>query len=335
MTVNNTVRKYALLMLLTVAAFVLAGFDFHEPAPEAAYSQSAEYYAVNVGGETVANVATLEEGERIINGVKSYYAVSKNTIIRASVDPAVYIRRVTYDPQIDRAPVLAEDVDAVIEDIIASGVIVTTEQDAVSEKTVPFETVYAESSSMYTDESKVTTEGSDGRKIATDRVVTVNGKQVSSKEIKSEIIEEPVNRVLTKWTAVRAYSSMPGYFSWPCSGTITSYFGYRDDVPQYGYNHTGIDISVSSGTPIYAAADGTVESSTGWSSSYGYVVFIDHGNGYETLYAHNSQIVVAPGQTVTKGQVIAYAGSTGNATGPHCHFAVIVNGSFQNPLNSL
>ncbi len=126
-------------------------------------------------------------------------------------------------------------------------------------------------------------------------------------------------------------------FIWPCSGVITSYFGYRDDVAQYGYGyyHGGLDIAVPTGTPIVASADGVVMNMTGYSSSYGYVVFINHLNGYSTTYAHNSQLLVSPGQTVHQGDVIAYSGSTGWSTGPHCHFEVRINGERQDPLNYL
>ncbi|MGI6177844.1 MAG: murein hydrolase activator EnvC family protein [Eubacterium sp.] len=126
-------------------------------------------------------------------------------------------------------------------------------------------------------------------------------------------------------------------FIWPCSGIITSYFGYRDDVAEYGYGywHGGLDIAVPTGTPIVAAADGVVMNMTGNNYSYGYVVFINHLNGYSTVYGHNSQLLVSPGDTVKQGQVIAYSGSTGWSTGPHCHFEVRINGERQDPLNYL
>jgi murein DD-endopeptidase MepM/ murein hydrolase activator NlpD len=107
--------------------------------------------------------------------------------------------------------------------------------------------------------------------------------------------------------------------------------------PNYssGSYHGGIDFPVSTGSNVYAAASGTVILVKYLNYSYGYHVMIDHGDGLSTLYAHNSQILVSVGDTVSAGQVIALSGSTGNSTGPHCHFEVRVNGSQVNPLNYL
>lgn len=113
----------------------------------------------------------------------------------------------------------------------------------------------------------------------------------------------------------------------PVSGTITSRFGKR-----WGKLHKGIDISASTGTNVYAFADGKVTFS-GRQGSYGNLVIISHGNGLQTYYAHNSKLLVNVGQSVKKGQHIAEVGSTGNSTGPHCHFEVRKNGTPVNPLS--
>ena len=107
--------------------------------------------------------------------------------------------------------------------------------------------------------------------------------------------------------------------------------------PNYssGRYHGGIDFSVPTGSNVYAAASGKVILVQHLNYSYGYYVMVDHGNGLSTLYAHNSQILVSVGQSVSRGQVIAKSGSTGNSTGPHCHFEVRVNGNRVNPYNYL
>lgn len=122
-----------------------------------------------------------------------------------------------------------------------------------------------------------------------------------------------------------------GQMIWPVNGVITSPFGYRTH-PIFGRQilHSGIDIGVDEGTPVHAA-DGGVVVEAGWISGYGYCVIIDHGNGTSSLYGHNSSLAVSSGQAVSQGQVIAYAGSTGNSTGPHVHFEVRVGGEPVDP----
>ena len=122
---------------------------------------------------------------------------------------------------------------------------------------------------------------------------------------------------------------------WPVNGVITSPFGYRNH-PIFGRQilHSGIDIGVDYGTPVHAADSGVVVEAD-WISGYGYAVVIDHGNGLSTLYGHNESLAVSAGQSVSKGQGIAYAGSTGNSTGPHVHFEVRSNGEPVDPMGYL
>lgn len=126
-----------------------------------------------------------------------------------------------------------------------------------------------------------------------------------------------------------------GQFIWPVSGPITEYFGPRES-PTAGAssNHMGIDIGCSYGVPI-AAADAGVVTVAEWGESGGNYVMIDHGNGFVTMYLHNSSLAVSVGDVVSQGQTIAYAGSTGYSTGTHCHFSVFLNGSYVNPLDYL
>ena len=118
----------------------------------------------------------------------------------------------------------------------------------------------------------------------------------------------------------------------PVSGTISSRFGARSRVRSSA--HTGLDIATSTGTPVVAAASGTVTFS-GWKVSYGYLMVITHSNGVQTYYGHCSKLYYSAGQTVSKGQKIAAVGNTGNSTGPHLHFEIRVNGVAYNPQNYL
>ena len=114
----------------------------------------------------------------------------------------------------------------------------------------------------------------------------------------------------------------------PVTGRITSRFGANERVRDH--THKGIDIGAAGGTPIYAAAGGTITYS-GWESGYGYLVIIDNGNGVETYYGHCSKLYVSKGQQVNAGDKIAAVGSTGNSTGNHLHFEIRLNGAQVNP----
>ncbi|MBR3721738.1 MAG: M23 family metallopeptidase, partial [Selenomonadaceae bacterium] len=126
-----------------------------------------------------------------------------------------------------------------------------------------------------------------------------------------------------------------GGMIWPLSGPITSEFGWRvHPITGTQKFHSGIDIGGDYGEHIHAAASGVVTDAC-WISGYGYTVIIDHGGGVTTLYGHNQGFAVSVGQTVSQGETIAYCGSTGNSTGPHCHFEVRVNGSVVSPYGYL
>lgn len=128
------------------------------------------------------------------------------------------------------------------------------------------------------------------------------------------------------------YAALPGgeRFSWPVIGRITDRFGWTGRRW-----HTGLDIAASWGTPIYSAAAGTV-TSAGWHGDLGYMVTIDHGEGWVTRYGHMAgEPVVSVGQWVERGQLIGYVGCTGWCTGPHVHFEVLYNGTYTDPLSYL
>ncbi len=118
---------------------------------------------------------------------------------------------------------------------------------------------------------------------------------------------------------------------WPIAGRLMSHFGKRTDpFTGEGAFHTGLDISAQSGTPVHVAADGVVRRAE-WSGAYGKLVIVDHGNGYQTWYAHLSRYEVIPGQEVRRGQVVAYSGATGRVTSAHLHYEVRREGSPVDP----
>src|SRR4051794_6053404 len=122
---------------------------------------------------------------------------------------------------------------------------------------------------------------------------------------------------------------------WPAHGWLTDAFGNRTD-PFTGQNefHSGLDISTDKGQPVYATANGTVQSA-GWANAYGNMVVLDHGFGLATRYAHLSRFNVHPGDSVQRGEIIGFVGATGRATGDHVHYEVLANGATLNPLRFL
>ena len=189
---------------------------------------------------------------------------------------------------------------------------------------VSYNIEYTDSADLYQGDYKVTSKGEYGKADVMAKTTYVNGEETERTILSSVTLKEPVTEYRLRGTKVR-----------PTCGRISSYFGGRKSPGGIGStNHKGIDIAVPRGTPIYAADGGTVTYS-GWMSGYGYLVQIDHGNGYVTRYGHNSSLTVSVGQHVYKGQQVARAGSTGNSTGNHCHFEVRYNGVAKNPLNYL
>ncbi|HHX56548.1 MAG TPA: peptidoglycan DD-metalloendopeptidase family protein [Clostridiales bacterium] len=200
---------------------------------------------------------------------------------------------------------------------------------------IDYGSVEVETNTIYKGQKAVLTKGVRGEQTNVENVYYVDGMEISREVISSQITKEPV----TEEIGVGTYTAKPsssssstalvgnGQFSWPVNG------GYISDTFGSNRNHKGIDIAAPSGTAIYAAADGVVIYS-GWDSGgYGNCIRIDHGNGYVTVYAHNSSMSVSVGQTVTRGEYIGGVGTTGDSSGNHCHFEVRCNGIPYNPAN--
>ncbi len=194
---------------------------------------------------------------------------------------------------------------------------------------------YTDTANLYKGDYKITSAGQYGAADVVATVTYVNGEETERTVLSSVTLKEPVTEQRLRGTKERPTWHPTGTFRWPVSGRVTSYFGGRRSPGGVGStNHKGIDIAAPRGTPVYAADGGTV-TYAGWMSGYGYLVRIDHGNGYVTYYGHNSSLTVSVGQHVYKGQQIARVGSTGNSTGNHCHFEIRYNGVAKNPLNYL
>lgn len=207
------------------------------------------------------------------------------------------------------------------------------------EETLPFEKKIVEDKKKYLGYSVIRTKGSNGKATYVSQVISVNGVEQSQEVLSYEITKKPVTQVTVigamKYDADTQLGDgkATGRFIWPVPYTknITSKYGYR-----WGKMHRGLDISAAgiNGKAIVASDGGKVikVNTNGWGGGWGNYVLIDHGNGYQTRYAHCKSVVVKVGQKVAQGELIAYVGNTGNSTGPHLHFEVLLNGAYVDPL---
>ena len=199
---------------------------------------------------------------------------------------------------------------------------------------VDYDTIRTETNRLPVGKERVAVRGVKGERRNTMLCTYKDGEETGRSLLKTEILSLPQDEEIS----VGTYEAKPastltklagtGQFAWPLNG------GYISDVFISNRNHRGIDLAAPLGTEIYAAEDGVVTVAT-IQSSYGNYVKLDHQNGFETLYAHCSALLVVPGQEVTRGQIIALVGSTGHSTGPHLHFEVRINGMNYNPADFL
>lgn len=197
------------------------------------------------------------------------------------------------------------------------------------EEEISYDTEYTEDDSLWQGETRVLENGEAGKKEVTYRVIKEDGRELEREVKDQKVLSEPKNKVVAKGTASEPAVSGSNGFIWPISsseGRVTSPYGMRN-----GSFHSGVDYAVPEGTPILAAAGGTVEFS-GVRGSYGNLIVIDHGGGYQTYYAHNSVNYVQEGDRVQQGEKIGLVGTTGRATGSHLHFELHRNGTHVDPL---
>lgn len=207
---------------------------------------------------------------------------------------------------------------------------VIIEEEVVYNEVIPKTVETINNDNEYKTYRRVITQGSDGSKEVTAKVTKVNGIEQSKEVISETVLVSPTVEKVEVGTLTTPPKKAIGSFIYPVSGArITSGYGMR-----WGTLHAAIDFACSAGTSIKASDGGTVVFS-GWNGGYGYMVKIDHGNGFQTVYAHNSSNAVTVGQKVAQGEVIAYVGSTGDSTGNHVHFEIIKDGVKQNPINYL
>ena len=303
----------------TVNAYFVEEVDIRQEYVESSYVMNLGYIA------EILNETKEGEVTYTVTSGDSYYSIAEKYDL--SVEALMKLNP-GYDPKILRVG----DVLTISNAVPYLTVVNVERQRYVQD--VPYQVEYTDDSSMYQGEYKVTSPGVYGKADMTANVTYINGEETEREVVASVTLSQPVTEQQLRGTKERPTWYPTGSFSWPCTGTLTSRFGYRSLRLSGSNNHQGIDIGNSYGTSIYASDGGTV-TYAGWMGGYGYLIIIDHGNGYETYYGHNSSLVAYVGQKVHKGQLIARMGSTGYSTGNHCHFGIKLNGTFVNPLNYL
>ncbi len=283
-------------------------------------------YEVVVGNKTlgyISDVSVLEEAKSkklaafTVEGAKCESFFTENITVKETYFSAESLSK-------------AEDINAAVSKLDVKTVAVTDKT-----YTVEYNTSVKKDSSRYAGYQAVVTKGENGLNKSITEITYLNGVAVSAPVVRNEVVKAPVNEVIVVGTKNVYVTSAPqnassSGFKWPLEvlGVETSKFAA---IRQNGTKtHGGVDIGVPEGTKVLAVKGGTVVKAT-YDNSYGYYVIIDHGNGLMTRYAHNKRNVVSEGQSVKAGQMIALSGNTGNSTGPHLHFEVILNGQRVDP----
>lgn len=280
----------------------------------------------------VANtfVKTIPEIENsLVHGTRDsmMYAVQQgDTLGRIAQTYGMTLEQVCgLNPNIDPASIAAGTTIRVASGPPLLSVKTTTEIEYTQE--IAYETEVVESSELYSNQTKIKTAGVAGAAAVKAELISIDGVEQDRIIQEWDIVAQPQNEVKLVGTKAPPPKAATGRFILPFHGMKSSSYGYRSR----GF-HTGVDLAGVKGSPVVAADGGTVIQA-GWNGSYGYCVMIDHGNGMVTLYAHNTSVVVKKGQQVAQGEKIANLGSTGNSTGPHCHWELRINGKTVNPLN--
>ena len=224
----------------------------------------------------------------------------------------------------------------------SSPVRVKTMKTVTRYATIKYDTLKRNTSTLYKGTKKTLQKGKNGKMLITELVTYIGSKKAYTATVSEKVVTQPTTEIVQIGTKSSYYGGSYGSstgFIWPTRGAyrVSSHYGYRSaSISGWSY-HGGIDIVLGSGSsagiPVVAAASGTVVTAySGW-RGYGHTVVIDHGNGIKTRYAHMypGSISVRVGQRVYQGQQIGRIGSTGNSTGPHLHFEMLVNGYKVNP----
>ncbi|MBO6231143.1 MAG: peptidoglycan DD-metalloendopeptidase family protein [Ruminiclostridium sp.] len=314
---------------------------YREAHPNASISfrDSLEYSTAGLylSGSIIDTDWLVSQLTRVKTGAGFYIAEAGDTMSNICDMTGLTMHQLELmNPELDGTP-LEEGQRVKIRDevpFLSVNVSVTEEYDVE----VPYQTEYYNDDNLYNGVTRVTTSGQPGINHLTANVTYVNNIETVRRITNARSVTAPVTERIAMGTKIppEQYSSDDagyGKFIWPMDIGKSHISEYTHWDGGYA-GHVGIDITEYYGAPIYAGASGTV-TLAGWNYGYGNCVIIDHGNGYQTLYGHCSELLVSVGEEVIQGQMIAKEGSSGYVTGPHLHFEVRKGNVKLNPVNYL
>ncbi len=275
---------------------------------------------ISVDGEQAGVCRTADDAQALLDRVKAQYTT-------AADENADFLQDVRVDSVVAQTS-LTDDLGTLYSDL-APRLDVTSTRAVTYTETIPYETITQENDQLDQTYRATLQEGSAGEAVVTAEIQTVDGQEHGRTILARTVLSEATDEIVEVGT--RNVGIGTGEFDLPVYGyTFTSGFKWR-----WGKLHSGVDLAVAEGTPVYAADNGKVIVAEDSGNGYGNYIIIDHQNGFKTLYGHNSELLVSVGDIVAKGDKIALSGNTGNSTGPHLHFEIQVNDEKVDPQQYL
>lgn len=275
---------------------------------------------ISVSGEQAGVCRTDDDAQALLDRIKAQYTT-------AADENTDFLQDVRVDHVVAQTS-LTDDLGALYNEL-APRLDVTSTRAVTYTETIPYETITQENDQLDQTYRATLQAGSAGEAVVTAEIQTVDGQEHGRTILERTVLSEATDEIIEVGT--RNIGIGTGEFDLPVYGyTFTSGFKWR-----WGKLHSGVDLAVAEGTPIYAADNGKVIVSEDSGNGYGKYIILDHQNGLKTLYGHNSELLVSVGDIVAKGDKIALSGNTGNSTGPHLHFEVHVNDEKVDPQQYL
>lgn len=262
---------------------------------------------ISIDGTRAGVCHNAEEAQTLLDRVKRLYTTqadsSADFVQQVHVDSVVAESRLAGEPQ-------------TVFETLSDRLDVRARRSVTYTETIPFGTVTRENDAEYQDYRETLRQGQTGEAVVTAEIQTLDGEENERTIVARTVLRSASDEIIEVGTKNIGIGT--GSFVRPVSGyTFTSAFKWR-----WGRLHSGVDLAVPEGTPVRASDNGKVILAENSGDGYGNYIILDHGNGFKTLYGHNSALCVSVGDIVSQGDLIAYSGSTGNSTGPHLHFEI-------------